>query len=107
MYVDIQNLETGELETLHDVESCSYDGIEFCVQFKTGHKYSSIEEILNKLPRTEELNFYFKGVSAWDYALYKEGHTWANGHEIKFREIGPTRVLCVMRNARVMAVSWE
>lgn len=102
MYVNIRSLITGQIAILEDVASCSYDGVEFTATFKVGHKYTSIDEILECLPQTEECNFHFKGVDAWDYLALQEGLTWANGHEIKLREDGSTDLLAVLRDARVV-----
>lgn len=87
---------------LEDVALCSYDGVELTITFKVGHKYTSIDEILDCLPPTQECNFHFKGVNAHDYAVYANGCTRANGHEIEFDDNGATDLLAVLRDARVM-----
>lgn len=86
--MDIKILNTGTV--LHDIQSFSYDGIELVIMFKPSHRYSSMEEIMENIPGVEEYNFYFRGVSAWEYDRNSE-----------FYEDGKTSLLAVVRNIRI------
>lgn len=57
--------------TFSDVFSFGYFSCELTMVFNTNHKYSSMEEISNKLAEAgiPVGNFYFKGVSMWQYYL--------------------------------------
>lgn len=55
--------------TFSDVFSFGHNDCELAMVFNRGHKYSSMEEIEAKLNEAglSAGNFYFKGVSMWDY----------------------------------------
>ena len=57
--------------TFSDVFSFGYYSCELTLVFSKGHKYSTMEEIQSKLEEAgiSVGNFYFKGVSMWDYYL--------------------------------------
>lgn len=81
--------------TFSDVFSCGYNGCELAMVFNRGHKYSTMEEIETKLNQAglSVGNFYFKGVSMWNYDHIGE---MFNGHVENFNEDEETSLLCMV-----------
>lgn len=80
--------------TFSDVFSLGHNDCELTMVFNKDHKYSSMEEIEAKLNKTglSAGNFYFKGVSMWDYPK-NDGYTYK---EPIFDENGETSLLCMI-----------
>lgn len=81
--------------TFSDVFSLGLNDCELTMVFNRGHKYSSMEEIKDKLNEVglSADNFYFKGVSMWNYD--HEGEMF-NGHVETFNEDEETSLLCMI-----------
>lgn len=81
--------------TFSDVFSCGFNGCELAMVFNKGHKYSTMKEIETKLNGAglSVGNFYFKGVSMWNYDHVGE---MFNGHIETFDDSEETSLLCVV-----------
>lgn len=82
--------------TFSDVFSFGYCNCELAMVFKKGHKYSSMEDIVDKLAEAgiPVGNFYFKGVSMWDYESALE--LMKTQGVCSFDEDGETSLLCMI-----------
>lgn len=96
MKLIINDVKNGFV-TFEDIVSFNYCGSsELTIVFKTGHKYSSMEEIIDKLQEAGLIvgNFYFKGITMWNYeAALDEMKTYGT---CVFDENGETSVICII-----------
>lgn len=80
--------------TFQDVFKLGHNNCEIAMVFNKDHKYSTMEEIENKLAEAgiSVSNFYFKGVSMWNYPK-DDGYIY---EEPVFDDNAETSLLCVI-----------